>query len=74
MRAQVVFTEFFEPYPDTGPAVTAELTEDGGKTRMVATVVYPSREVRDMVRATGMARGAVLSYDRLEEITRGLQR
>lgn len=71
---RVVFTEFFEPFPDTESVVTATLTEENGKTRMTATVAYPSREVRDMVKATGMERGAALSYDRLEEVARGLQR
>jgi uncharacterized protein YndB with AHSA1/START domain len=71
---RVVFTEFFEPYPDTESVVTAVLTEEKGKTRLTATVAYPSREVRDMVKATGMERGAALSYDRLEEVARGLQR
>jgi uncharacterized protein YndB with AHSA1/START domain len=71
---RVVFTEFFEPFPDTESVVTAVLTEENGKTRITATVAYPSREVRDMVKATGMERGAALSYDRLEEVARGLQR
>ena len=46
---RVVFTEIFEPYPDTESVVTAVLTEENGKTRLTATVAYPSREVRDMV-------------------------
>jgi uncharacterized protein YndB with AHSA1/START domain len=71
---RVVFTEFFEPFPDTESVVTAVLTEEQGKTRLTATVSYPSREVRDMVRATGMERGAAISYDRLEDVARGLQR
>ena len=71
---RVVFTEIFEPFPDAESVVTALLTDEGGKTRLTATVAYPSREVRDMVRATGMERGAALSYDRLEEVARGLQR
>ena len=71
---RVVFTEIFEPFPDAVSVVTSVLTEENGKTRMTATVEYPSREVRDMVRATGMERGAALSYDRLEEVARGLQR
>ena len=71
---RVVFTEIFEPFPDAVSVVTSELTEEDGKTRMVATVEYPSREVRDMVRATGMERGAALSYDRLEDVARSLAR
>lgn len=72
--SRVVFTEIFEEYPDTVSVVTAELTEEGGKTRFTATVRYPSRDVRDMVLATGMARGAGISYDRLEDLVVALQR
>lgn len=70
--ARVVFTEIFEPFPDAVSIVTSELTEEHGKTRLTATCQYPSREVRDMVRATGMERGAAISYDRLEEVARRL--
>ena len=70
--ARVVFTEIFEPYPDVVSVVTSELIEENGKTRLIATVAYQSREVRDMVRATGMERGAAISYDRLEEVARSL--
>ena len=69
---RVVFTEIFEAFPDTPSIVTSVLTEENGKTRMTATVEYPTRDVRDMVRASGMERGAALSYDRLEEVARGL--
>lgn len=71
---RVVFTEFFEPFPDAESVVTALLTEEHGKTRLTATIAYPSQEVRDMVKATGMERGAAISYDRLDEVARGLQR
>ena len=70
---RVVFTEFFEPFPDGGSVVTSELTEEGGKTRLTVTCEYPSKDVRDMVIGTGMAKGAALSYDRLEEIAASLQ-
>ena len=38
---RVVFTEIFEPFPDVVSVVTAELTEEGGKTRLTATVPSP---------------------------------
>src|SRR5579864_2356746 len=41
--SRVVFTEIFEQFPDTVSVVTAELTEEGGKTRLVVTVQYPSQ-------------------------------
>src|SRR5262249_12129975 len=53
--SRLVFTEIFEDFPDTVSVVTAEFAEDGGKTRLTATVQYPSLEVRDMVMKTGMA-------------------
>ena len=71
---RVVFTEVFEPFPDIESVVTSVLTEEGGKTRLTATALYPSVEVRDSVIKTGMARGAGISYDRLEDLVRELQR
>ena len=66
--SRIVFTEIFEPFPDAESVVTGEYTDEGGKTRMVATIQYPSKEIRDMVMGTGMATGAGLSYDRLDEL------
>jgi uncharacterized protein YndB with AHSA1/START domain len=71
---RVVFTEIFDPFPDSESVVTAVLTEENGKTRLTVSCVYPSPEVRDMVLGTGMAKGAAISYDRLEEVARELQR
>ena len=71
---RIVFTEIFAAYPDTESVVTSELTEEGGRTRLTATVLYPSLEVRDMVLQTGMATGAGISYDRLEDLVAALQR
>jgi uncharacterized protein YndB with AHSA1/START domain len=72
--SRLVFTEIFEEFPDTVSVVTTVFTDEGDKTRMTATVSYPSLEVRDMVLATGMARGAALSYDQLENLVTELQR
>jgi uncharacterized protein YndB with AHSA1/START domain len=72
--SRLVFTEIFEDFPDVVSVVTADFVEEGGKTRLTATVWYPSREVRDMVLGTGMAQGAGISYDRLEELLATLQR
>jgi uncharacterized protein YndB with AHSA1/START domain len=71
--SRVVFTEIFADYPDTVSVVTTVLAAEGKKTRLTATVRYPSREVRDLVMGTGMARGAGLSYDRLEDLVVALQ-
>lgn len=71
---RMVFTEVMEPHPEPGSEVTVVLTEEDGRTRFTLTAVYPSREVRDMVLKSGMEKGAALSYDRLEEVARDLQR
>ena len=70
---RLVFTEIYEPFPDAESVVSSVFTEENGKTRMTVTVLYPSTEVRDMVIKTGMAKGAGISYDRLEDLVRELQ-
>jgi len=72
--SRLVFTEIFEPYPDSVSLVTAEFGDEDGKTRFTVTVGYPSLQVRDMVLASGMDKGAGISYDRLEDLLAELQR
>jgi uncharacterized protein YndB with AHSA1/START domain len=71
---RLVFTEIFEPFPDVESLVTTVFTEENGKTRITVTCLYPTLEVRDMVIGTGMAKGAAISYDRLEDVVTELQR
>ena len=71
---RMVFTEIYEPFPDAESVVTVVLTDENGKTRLTVTALYPSLEVRDTVLNSGMAAGAAISYDRLEEVARELQR
>ena len=70
---RLVYTEIYEPFPQEESLVTQTLIEENGKTRLTMTARYSSLEVRDSVIKTGMARGAGLSYDRLEELVRELQ-
>jgi uncharacterized protein YndB with AHSA1/START domain len=72
--SRLVFTEIFEQFPDSVSVVTADFNDEGGKTRFTAMVRYPSLEVRDMVLASGIARGAGISYDRLEDLVAEQQR
>jgi uncharacterized protein YndB with AHSA1/START domain len=72
--SRLVFTEIFEQFPESVSVVTTDLTDEGGKTRMTATVRYASLDVRDMVLASGMSRGAGISYDRLEDLVAELPR
>jgi uncharacterized protein YndB with AHSA1/START domain/predicted enzyme related to lactoylglutathione lyase len=62
---RMVHTERFEG--GSGEAViTTRLVEERGKTTMIATCVYSSPEVRDMVIRSGMEGGAAESYDALD--------
>jgi len=70
---RLVFTEIYDPFPDAESVVTSVFTEEGGKTRLTVTALYPSLEVRDSVLKTGMSDGAAISYDRLEDLVRELQ-
>jgi uncharacterized protein YndB with AHSA1/START domain len=70
---RLVFTEIYDPFPDVESVVTSVFAEEGGKTRLTVTALYPSIEVRDSVMQTGMANGAAISYDRLEDLVGELQ-
>jgi uncharacterized protein YndB with AHSA1/START domain len=62
-----VHTESFDDYPGESQ-VTAIFVEENGKTTLTATVLYPSREVRDIVLNSGMEHGAAESYDKLADL------
>ena len=70
---RLVFTEIYDPFPDVESVVSSVFAEEGGKTRLTVTALYPSIEVRDSVMQTGMANGAAISYDRLEDLVQELQ-
>jgi uncharacterized protein YndB with AHSA1/START domain len=55
-------------WPETVNTLT--LSEQGGKTTITLTVLYPSKEARDAVLETGMKDGLSTSYDRLAEYLR----
>jgi hypothetical protein len=42
--------------------------EHGAKTTMTGTILYTSKEIRDLILKSGMEHGAAESYDRLAEI------
>ena len=67
--ARLVATEKFDVAWYPGEAtVTQSLAEEKGKTRLMLTVKYESKEARDTVLKTGMEQGIAASYDRLEEV------
>ncbi len=62
-----VHMESFDDYPGESQ-VTGVFIEQGGKTTLTATVLYPSKEVCDAVIKSGMEHGAAESYDKLAEL------
>src|SRR5258706_12837362 len=62
-----VHMESYDDYPGESQ-VTAVFVEQEGKATLTATVLYPSREVRDAVIQSGMEHGAAESYDKLAEL------
>ena len=68
---RLVTTEWMNEEPeDQADTVvnTYVLTEDAGRTTLTITMACPSREVRDMIAATGMAEGVEGSYQRLDAL------
>ncbi len=71
---RLVTTEVFEGFTEVGyrpedqTVSTAVLTERDGKTTWTATIVYPSKEIRDGALATPMEEGMNGSFDRLDAI------
>jgi uncharacterized protein YndB with AHSA1/START domain len=61
--------ESFDDFPGESQ-VTSVFTEHDGYTTLVATILYPSKEIRDAVIQSGMEHGAAESYDKLEDILR----
>jgi uncharacterized protein YndB with AHSA1/START domain len=66
---RIVSTEIFEGMPDAGAALnTVSFIEEAGRTTLTILTAYPSREIRDMVLASGMEGGLQESLDDLEEV------
>jgi uncharacterized protein YndB with AHSA1/START domain len=62
-----VHMESFDDFPGESQ-VTWGMLENGGKTNITVTVLYPSKEIRDAVIQSGMEHGAAESYDKLAEM------
>jgi uncharacterized protein YndB with AHSA1/START domain len=64
---RVVSTERWGPeWPET--VNTLQLTEAAGRTTITITVLYPSKEARDMALQTGMKEGMDMGFTRLEKL------
>jgi uncharacterized protein YndB with AHSA1/START domain len=76
--SRLVYTVIFEPAaagPMPGVAeatVTVTFDEHDGKTRLVSHELYPSKEVRDLVLASGMEQGMRETMDQLDQLVASL--
>jgi uncharacterized protein YndB with AHSA1/START domain/DNA-binding transcriptional ArsR family regulator len=70
---RIVSEEIFEPMAAVGAAnITVTFEERDGKTRLVNHSVYPSKEARDGVVASGMEHGMREAFDQLDELVASL--
>jgi uncharacterized protein YndB with AHSA1/START domain len=67
-----VHMESFDDYPGESQ-VTTVLSEQQEKTKLTATILYPSKEIRDAVLSSGMEHGAAESYDKLADLLASLR-
>jgi uncharacterized protein YndB with AHSA1/START domain len=71
---RLVATEQFDNAWYKGEGLcTIEFIEDGGRTTVVQTMTYISKEVRDGVLKSGMEAGITASYDKLAEVLKSLE-
>lgn len=72
-HTRLAYSQVFEPMAEAGEVVcTVQFHEQGGKTRLVAREMYPSKEVREGVIASGMETGMRMTMDQLDELVASL--
>jgi uncharacterized protein YndB with AHSA1/START domain len=64
---RMVATETMDGQPGEA-LVTTTLFEEAGKTMLTLSILFESREIRDIALKSGMERGVAASYDRLENL------
>jgi uncharacterized protein YndB with AHSA1/START domain len=66
---RIVNTQLFDEDWTGGEAVgTLTFSETGGRTTLVNTILYVSREARDLALQSGMEYGMAIGYDRLADV------
>jgi uncharacterized protein YndB with AHSA1/START domain len=62
---RLVNTETWDDWDAGETLVTTVLREEGGRTTLTSTMLFPSQEVRDVLIKNGMDSGAAETYDKL---------
>ena len=69
---RIVHTEVMDGQPGES-VVTTDFVEEGDKTTVTMTLLFESKEIRDLALKSGMERGVAASYNRLEELLASAQ-
>lgn len=67
-HTRLVYTQIFEPFPDSPVQVTVTFEERDGRTHLVSHEVYPSKEALEGALASGMEHGLRETMDQLDEL------
>jgi uncharacterized protein YndB with AHSA1/START domain len=76
--SRLVYTQLFEPTAagakpdDAAILITVTFDERDGKTHVVSHTMCPSRDIRDMIIASGMEQGMRETWDALDELVASL--
>jgi uncharacterized protein YndB with AHSA1/START domain len=70
--ARLVYSQYFEPFPDSEVVITVTFASAAGATTVVAREVYPSKAVRDAALASGMEDGMRESMAQLDQLVGAL--
>ena len=77
--SRLVYTQLFEPTAggaqpgDPEVVITVTFEERDGKTHLVSRSLCPTKEIRDMIIATGMEKGMRETMDQLDELVAELR-
>ncbi|MCE9669798.1 SRPBCC family protein [Myxococcus stipitatus] len=71
-HTKLVYTQVFEPYPDSPVLITVTFEEHEGKTRLRSHELYPSKEALDATIASGMESGMRETMDQIDAIVAAL--
>lgn len=65
---RLVHTESWEDWNPGESQVTIDFSEEGAQTRVVQTLLFPSKEVRDKLLEAGLTSNTAASFARLDEV------
>ncbi|WP_338863752.1 SRPBCC family protein [Myxococcus stipitatus] len=72
-HSRLVYTQIFEPFPDSSLLITVTFEEHEGQTRLRSHELYPTKEARDATIASGMESGMRETMNQLDELVATLR-